>query len=81
MRNPMGSDVTSDDRRRGTMEALMRQESFTPQELAALLDMPLSHITHEAFAGHLKADIVSHDIVAIHRSDILDWLAKREGRG
>jgi hypothetical protein len=77
MSQTLGSDVPGGEQKQSRMERVMRQESFTPQELADLLEMPLSHINHEAFSGRLKADIVNHDIVALHRADILDWMHRR----
>jgi hypothetical protein len=73
----LGSDVPPVGDESGPMARLMRQEQYTPQELADLLDMPLTLITHDAFAGKLPARIVEHDIVSIRREDVIAWLNRR----
>lgn len=59
-------------------EDLLRQESYTPQELADLLEMTLYVIQSAVWNGQLKANVVGHDIVSIRREDVLQWLASRE---
>lgn len=75
--NVLGSDVPAADEGTSPVERLMRQDHYTPQELADLLEMPLSLITHDAFAGKLHANIVDHDIVSIRREDVITWLNNR----
>jgi hypothetical protein len=73
----LGSDVPPAGDEKSPMDRLMRQDHFTPQELADLLDMPLSLITHDAYAGKLKAEIVDHDILSIRREAVIAWLESR----
>lgn len=60
-----------------TMEALLKQDHYRPDELAQLLDMGVDVICRAAFSGDLIATIVGHDIVDIRRQDALRWLADR----
>ena len=60
-----------------SMEDLFESAVLTPEELAELVDIPLSVIRTAAFAGQLKAKIVNHDIISINRDDALSWLASR----
>lgn len=66
------------DRPSRSPEELLHQDRFTPEELAAVLDMDVSFIRQEAFNGRLKAEIVEHHILSIRREDVLQWLADRE---
>jgi len=60
-----------------TMDELLHQTSYTPVELAKLLDVPQTLIEHEAYAGRLKAYIVDHNIISIRRDDALAWMDNR----
>ena len=57
---------------------LLRQDRYTPEELAALLPVEVDLIRQAAFQGRLPAEIVGRDIVAIRREDVLRWLAERD---
>jgi hypothetical protein len=71
-------DLTHREIRSGkTADDLLHQSEYTPAELASLLDVPLTLIEHDAYAGKLKAVIVEHDIISISRADALAWLATR----
>jgi hypothetical protein len=35
-------------------------------------------IQHAAFTGELRAQIVGHDIISIHRDAVLAWLEARD---
>ena len=56
---------------------LLRQEHYTPDELAHLLDMSASLIRREARAGRLHASIVEHQVLDIRREDVVRWLQER----
>ncbi|HEY8446227.1 MAG TPA: helix-turn-helix domain-containing protein [Thermomicrobiales bacterium] len=58
-----------------TLEDLLHQDHYTPEELAALLDMDVNAIRAEIFHRHLKAFIVDHHIMCIRREDVLRWLS------
>lgn len=60
-----------------SIDELLHKESFTPEELATLLDLNVNQIRNACFEGELKATIVNHDIVSIDRADVLTWLASR----
>jgi hypothetical protein len=57
---------------------LLHHDHYTCEELAALLDIDLHYVQHEALTGHLKATIVEHHIVSIHRDAVVDWLRARQ---
>jgi hypothetical protein len=57
---------------------LLRQEAYTPEELATLLEMDVNLVRWAAFSGRLKAAIADHDILFISRADALRWLEDRE---
>jgi excisionase family DNA binding protein len=57
---------------------LMHQDSFTPAELAELLDMSEAFITQEVHQGNLEGHKIGHDIVDIPRDSVLDWMKRRE---
>jgi RecA/RadA recombinase len=59
------------------IESLLRQESYTPEQAAEILDMSLRSVHSAVFRGHLKAHVVNHDIVSIDRSDLIAWLRDR----
>jgi aryl carrier-like protein len=58
---------------------LMQQDRYTPEEVSELLGIGLDVIRHAAFAGTLRADIESHDIISLQRDDVLAWLQTRDG--
>ena len=59
------------------IESLLKQESYSPEEVASIVEMPLRSIHSAVFRGHLKAHVVNHDIVSIERSDLIAWLRSR----
>src|SRR5262245_30366874 len=75
-----GWEVTVEvhDRPERSPEQLLLQDSYTPEELATLLEMDVNLIREAAFNGRLKAQIVDHEIVSISRADALRWLAERD---
>lgn len=62
--------------RRSSAE-LLTQDTYTPEELATLLEMDVNLIRQAAYNGRLKATIVDHNIVGISRVDALRWLDER----
>lgn len=64
--------------RKESVEDLLRHDSYSPEEIAALLQMGVEVIRHAAFMGELPARIVGHDIVSIRREDLLRWLEERD---
>jgi hypothetical protein len=76
--NTMGSDIPEEEAPgESKIERLLHQSEYTPTELAELIDVPLSLIEREAFAGRLRASIVDHHVVAIRQQDAIDWMANR----
>jgi hypothetical protein len=59
-------------------DELMRQDSYTPEELAALLGMSVHLVRHDAYVGKLESFIYDHHILSIRREDALRWLRERE---
>lgn len=75
---PLGSDSPMHERLAGkSMDELMHQDEYTPEELAVLLDVPVTLIEHDAFAGKLKSVIIEHRVICIQRSDALAWMNSR----
>jgi hypothetical protein len=58
---------------------LLRQETYSPEELADLLELDLNFVRHAAFTGQLRAFVVDHRILGIRRDDVLVWLTARAG--
>lgn len=61
-----------------TLEDLLHQDHYTPEELAVLLDMDVNAIRAAVFNHRLKAFVVDHHIMCIRRDDVLRWLAGQE---
>lgn len=57
-----------------SIEALLSQERYTPEELAALTGINVRVIENAVFEKELPAVVVEHDIIAISRHDALAWL-------
>lgn len=57
---------------------LMHQETFTPAELAELLNMSEAFIAQEVHKGELDGLKIGNDIVDIPRDSVLAWLKRRE---
>lgn len=60
------------------IEELLKQEKYTPEEAADVLNMRQRAIFSAAFGGELKAKIVNGDVVEITRTDLVDWIRRRE---
>jgi hypothetical protein len=55
---------------------ILLQDSYSPTELARLLDIDPFVIRHSVRSGDLKAITYDHHILSIRRADALDWLAR-----
>ena len=55
----------------------IRQEDYTVDELAALLDISREVILHEIHAGHLHAERLGGRCICVRRVDVLEWLDQR----
>jgi aryl carrier-like protein len=62
-----------------SLQELLLQDRYTPEEVSELLGIGLDVIRHAAFAGTLRADIEGHDIISLQRDDVLAWLQTRDG--
>jgi hypothetical protein len=55
----------------------LHADSYSVQDIANLLGMNPEVIQHAVQTGELQADRAGHNIVAIHRADLLAWLNAR----
>jgi aryl carrier-like protein len=62
-----------------SLQELLLQDLYTPEEVADLLEIGLDVVRHAAFSGELRAQIAEHDIISIRREDVLAW-AGQSGR-
>lgn len=67
-------DTQLDERAYDSVEEILHHDSYSPEELARLLEVPLNTVQRAAMSGQLKAYIVDHHIIAIRRADVVDWL-------
>jgi hypothetical protein len=65
---------------RSMLFELLHRDHYSPEELARVLRMDIHLILHEARAKRLKAYIVDHHVLDIHRKDVIEWLDSRERR-
>ena len=63
-----------------SVDELLRQDHYTPEDLAELLGMDVWSIRRAARTGELPAFIVDHHVLCIRREDAIRWLADRLGR-
>lgn len=59
-------------------EQVLHQSSFQPRELARLLGTSEQFLFNEVWKGNLNAVKLGHDVLRFERSDVLEWLRKRE---
>lgn len=57
-----------------SMSELLRQDTYSPQELAELTGIGDDVILRAARTGDLPALIVDHDVMSIRRDDALIWM-------
>lgn len=62
-----------------SLQELLLQDQYTPEEVAELLEVGLDVVRHAAFTGELRAQIAEHDIISIRREDVLAWAGARGG--
>jgi excisionase family DNA binding protein len=55
----------------------LRQEEYTPQEVAWLLGTSLEVVMHAIWDRDLKADRKGRNVVCIKHEDVVDWLRRR----
>jgi excisionase family DNA binding protein len=60
-----------------SVDDLLHQHHYTPDQLAALLGVSPELIVHEAHEHRLRAYIVDHHILSIRRDDVVAWLETR----
>ena len=60
---------------RSVLEILC-QDSYTPVELATLLNIDPFVVRHCVRSGDLKAVTYEHHILSIQRTDALEWLSR-----
>lgn len=58
---------------------LLKQEVYTPQEAARVLNLRENLILSSAYGGDLKATIINGDVISVTRTDLVAWLKWREG--
>lgn len=60
------------------IEELLRHEQYTPEEAAEVLNMRQRTVFAAVYGGELKAKMAGNDIVSISRTDLVDWLRRRQ---
>ena len=55
----------------------LHEDTYSVQDIANLLGMNPEVIQHAAQTGELKAERAGHDVVCVHRADLLAWLNAR----
>ena len=55
----------------------LHKDHYTPDELAAILNINGDHLREIVHNGDLKAFMIDHRIISIRREDVLDWLHRR----
>lgn len=59
------------------LERALRQDHYTPEQLAQLLDMDEYVIRSAVWAKELPAQVLGTAIVSVERADALVWLRQR----
>lgn len=57
---------------------LLKQEVYTPEEAARVLNVKEDLLLRNAFGGDLKATIVNGDVISFARTDLVQWLIWRQ---
>jgi excisionase family DNA binding protein len=60
------------------IEELLNKERYTTTEAAEVLNMRQRTILSAVYGGELKATMAGRDIVSISRTDLVDWIRRRE---
>ncbi|HUZ02600.1 MAG TPA: helix-turn-helix domain-containing protein [Thermomicrobiaceae bacterium] len=66
-----------DPQRAADYDRELRQDHYTPEELADLLEMDVYVVRSAVWDKQLPATIMGNTIVSIRREDVLNWLARR----
>lgn len=67
-----------EERELSRVEELLKQEEYTPEEAAEVLNMRQRTIFAAVYGGELKAKMVGNDIISISRADLVEWLRRRQ---
>ena len=62
---------------RVTIEELLRNDHYTPEELAELAGMSAHQVRHAVRVGELQGFTVDHHVLAVRREDVVRWLGER----
>jgi hypothetical protein len=62
---------------RESIDELLHQSHYRPEQLATLLGMSPDVIVHEIHEHRLRAFVVNHHILDICREDVVSWLEAR----
>lgn len=57
---------------------LLHLDVYTPQEAAEVLNISERLLLKAAYGGELRAVIINGDVVEVTRTDLLDWVKRRE---
>ena len=77
----MTDEVRTENARDGDqLWDLLHQEVYTPQQAAEVLNLSERIILSAAYGGDLKATIIKGDVIEMTRTDLVDWLKRRENR-
>jgi excisionase family DNA binding protein len=60
------------------IEELLNKERYTPTEAAEVLNMRPRTILSAVYGGELKATMAGRDIVSISRTNLVDWIRRRD---
>jgi hypothetical protein len=55
----------------------LRQEEYSPEEVARLMGTSLEVVMHAIWGGDLKAQRQGHNVICIQHADLVDWLRRR----
>ena len=58
-------------------EKVIQQDSYTPEELAELLDLDEGLIKQEVHKGRLRGNKIGNDIVDVPRDAAIEWMNRR----
>ncbi len=58
-------------------EKVIQQDSYTPQELAELLELDEGLIKQEVHRGRLRGNKLGNDIIDIPRDAVIEWMNQR----
>lgn len=73
--------MAAEQRDHRAIEAIIKQDRYTPSSLAAVTGLDVDFINVEIHKGQLRATVVDHDIIDIARADVIDWMRRRQGAG